>query len=331
MHFKSTLRNPSDRTINRLIVGAIAFLVVGTLVVGAIYLSDRWVDRGPTMVERRIQDLEAAVKANPNVISTRLQLVGAYVAAGRDPDALTQLNEVVKVQPDSKTALLARGDLYHRAASLDAAAKDYQTIVDIMQGAEFAPEDTELESAFYGLGQIALERKKPADAIGPLTSALKIDGANADTLNLLGSAYLATGVADKAVTVLRQAIAFVPTDWCDPYQTIGQAYTKLGNSAEAAWAAAMAQFCGKQPDVAKQQLQALVNGPAATDAYLGLGMIAEAASDQAGAADAYGKVLARDPSNFNAQTGLSRVTGPGPATSAHPSPPVPSPAAGGTS
>jgi tetratricopeptide (TPR) repeat protein len=308
MHIRSNLKAPSDRTLNRLIVGAIAFLVVGTLVVGAIYLSDRWVDRGPTMAERRIQDLEAQVKANPNVISTRLQLVGAYTAASRDADALTQLNEVIKVQPDSKTAHLARGDILRRQGNLDGAAKDYQAIVDIMKGTEFAPEDTELQQAFYNLGAIALERKKPVDAIPFLVESLKIDRTNADTLNLLGTAYLQANQPDKAADALREAVSFVPTGWCDPYVTLGQAYTKLGKAAEAEWAGAMVDFCQTRPAVARQRLAALVGGTAATDALVGLGMIAEAESDRAAAADYYAKALARDPQNFHAQTGLSRVT-----------------------
>jgi tetratricopeptide (TPR) repeat protein len=310
MHLKSTLKALPDRTLNRLIVGAIAFLVVGTLVVGAIYVSDRWVDRGPTMVERRIQDLEAALKANPNAIGTRLQLVGAYVTAGRDPDALIQLDEVLKVQPDSKTAHLARGDVLRRQGNLDGAVKDYQAIVDLVKGTEFAAEDTELQEAYYDLGAIALERKKPVDAIPLLTESLKIDGTNADTLNLLGTAYLQANQPDKAADSLRKAVSFVPTGWCDPYITLGQAYTGLGKTAEAEWAGAMVDFCQARPAVAKGRLAALVGGTAATDALVGLGMIAEAESDRAAAADYYAKALARDPQNFHAQSGLSRVTDP---------------------
>lgn len=337
MHIARTIKTPDDKTLNRLIIGSVLVLLIGVPLLTVVYLSDRWVDPGPTMVERRIQELETAVRQTPNNVGIRLRLVGAYTAAGRDSDALVQLNEVIKVQPGSKTALLARGDIYHRQGNLDAAARDYQAIADLTKGAEFAPEDTELEAAYTGLGQIALERSKPADAIGPLQSALLIDTANADTLNLLGSAYLGTGSADKAVEVLRKAVAFVPTNWCDPYQSLNQAYTKLGNAPEATWAAAMVAFCQRQPDAAKQQLQALLNGPAATDAYLGLGMIAESQSDPAAAADAYRKVLARDPSNFNAQTGLSRVTAPASPSPGSSTPGVPSaspssePAAGGNS
>jgi tetratricopeptide (TPR) repeat protein len=314
----------SDRYLNRLIVGSILVLLVGIPLLTVVYMSDRWVDRGPTLAERRIQDLESAVRASPNVISTRLQLAGAYTAAGRESDALTQLNEVIKVQPDSKTALLARGDMFHRQGNLDAAAKDYQAIADLVAGTEFAPEDTELEAAFYGLGSIELDRSRPADAVGFLVDALQIDGANADTLYLLGRAYLDTGQSEKAVSSLRTAVAFVPTDWCEPYQALHDAYAKQANAPEAAWAAAMVAFCREQPDAAKRQLESLVSGPAATDAFLGLGMIAESQSDAAAAASAYRQVLARDPGSFNAEAGLSRVVGAAPSPSPPGIPDVPS-------
>jgi tetratricopeptide (TPR) repeat protein len=334
MHMARTMKTPSDRTLNRLIRGSILVLVIGIPVFGVVYVMDRWVTPGPTLVERRTQELEAAVKKDPTNVNARLQLVGAYVAGKRDPDALTQLNEVLKAQPNNKTALLARGDLYDRQGNLPAAKNDYQAIVDLMKGQEFAAQDNELESALLGLAQIAITQARPADAIAPLNTALQMDAANADTLNLLGAAYLATGDPKKAVENLRKAVAFVPTDWCDPYVTLAQAYTKLGDAPEAAWATGMVDFCQKQPDKAKQELAALVGGTAAADAYLGLGMIAEVQADAPAAADAYRRVLGLDPGNFNAQAGLARVNAalgsPGDSTSPTPStPPGTAPAAGG--
>ena len=61
------LGSQEERTLNRLIVGSILVLLVGIPLLTVVYLSDRWVDRGPTLAERRIQDLESAVRASPNV------------------------------------------------------------------------------------------------------------------------------------------------------------------------------------------------------------------------------------------------------------------------
>ncbi len=331
-----TLKAPSDRTLNRMVIGAILILVIGIPLVIVLYVADRWVDPGPALVNRQVQTLETAVKADPNNVNVRLQLVGAYIADNRDADALTQLNQVLGIQSNNKSALLARGDLYNRRHDLEPARKDYQAIVDMMKDQEFAAEDREYGSALFGLAQVAIAANKPADAIAPLTTAAQMDGANADVLNLLGVAYLATGDAEKAIPNLRRAIAFVPTGWCEPYQSLSEAYGKQGNADEAAWATAMVDFCQKQPDKAKQALTALVGGPAAADAYLGLGMVAEQQGDRAGAATAYQKVLDRDPSNFNAQAGLSRATeaSPAPGDTSTPTPTTPPtgvPASGGNS
>ena len=164
---------------------------------------------------------------------------------------------------------------------------------------------------------------QPGEAIPSLTSALQIDPTNADNLNLLGTAYLETGDASKAVTNLRSAVEFVPTGWCDPYRSLTQAYTKLSNTPEATWASAMVDLCQQQLAKAKQELDAIVGSQAATDAYLGLGMVAESQRDPHAAAAAYRQVLARDPANFNAQAGLARandvLTAPGAGASPAPS------------
>ncbi|HEY5437011.1 MAG TPA: tetratricopeptide repeat protein [Candidatus Limnocylindrales bacterium] len=309
----------NDRQLNRLIAGVVAAIVLIVVAVGAIYVSDRWVDRGPTMADRHIADLEAQVQANPDAITARLALVGAYVAANRNTDALSQLDQVIQASPDNKTALLARGDLLRQTGNVAGAIKDYTAIVDIMKGAEFAGQDTELASAYYDLGMIAIEQNRPADAINFLGEALKISPTDADVLYQLGTAYLQSGSAAKAADALRNAVTFVPTGWCDPYVTLAQAYRGASNAPEAEWAGAMADFCQSRPAVAKGRLTALLGGAAATDALVGLAMIAESENDRAAAADFYTRALARDPQNFLAQSGLSRVATGTPAPVSSPS------------
>ena len=100
---------------------------------------------------------------------------------------------------------------------LDAAAKDYQAVVDIAKGGEMANVDPMLEAAYYSLGSIAMQQGKPADAIASLEKALAIKRSDADALYLIGTAYVATGETDKAETALRAAVAFVPIGWSEPY------------------------------------------------------------------------------------------------------------------
>ena len=115
--------------------------------------------------------------------------------------------------------------------------------MEIAKGGEMANVDPMLNAAYYGLGAIALEQDKPAEAIRFLTAAVAIKRSDADALNLLGTAYVRNGEPAKAIEPLRSAIAFVPIGWSEPYLTLAQAYGDTGDAARAAWAAAMADLC----------------------------------------------------------------------------------------
>jgi tetratricopeptide (TPR) repeat protein len=286
------------------------------------------------MVTQKTSGLEEALRKAPNNLTLRLQLAGAYAAGERFDEAVVQYDQVLTAAATIekgagfiKTAHLGRGDALRLAGDLPAARTDYQAVVEMAKDGEFAGVDVELQAAYFSLGSIALAESKPADAIQAFTASLRINKADADSLNLLGTAYLQHGEADKAVESLRRAILFVPIGWCEPYVTLGQSYTTLGKAEEAAWAGAMADFCLKTPGDVRPRLQALVAGPAALDATVGLGTIAEVSGDRALAADWYGKAVAIDPDDYTAASGLSRVSedphGSTPPASAAPAPAAP--------
>ena len=322
----------SNRALNRLIAALAAVLVIGALAFTAFYLSDRWVPHGTNVVDRQTAMLEAAVKQQPNNINARLQLAGAYTAGQRYQDAIDQFDAVLSMQPNYKSALLGRGEAYQLQGTLDKAAADFQSVIDIAKGSEFAAEDTELTQAYYSLGAVELAQGKPAAAIAPLLAALANNKTDSDTLGLLGQAYTATGQTSNAIEALRAAVSFVPTGWADPYVTLAKAYSKAGQPEEAAWANAMAMLANKQIDQAIAALKGLTSGPAAIDAKVGMGLALELSSDPKGAADWYRQALAARPSDLIAQGGLSRVA-PKPsaaASAAAPSLAVPSPTAAGS-
>ncbi len=181
MQMARTHKTPNDRTLNRLIVGAILILVIGIPLVGVIYFMDRYVDAGKPFVDRQIATLEETVRQTPNQMNARLQLAGAYRAANRYDDAIAQFTEVLKATAGNdqatgyvKTASLGRADTLRLKGDIAGATKDYQAVVDMMEGQEFAAADTELQSAYYNLGAIDLGQGKATDAIVALTAALKI-------------------------------------------------------------------------------------------------------------------------------------------------------------
>jgi tetratricopeptide (TPR) repeat protein len=315
--------------VNRLIVGSILVLVLGIPLVGVIYFMDRHVDPGPNLVQRQIIAGEEAVRKNPNQVGARTQLALAYSTVGRYSDAIVQFTEILKVEPDNRAALLGRGWAYIQAGDFDAAAKDCQAIVDAAKGGEMANVDPQLEAAYYSLGVIALKQSRPTDAVTSLTKAIGIDRTDADALGALGTAFLATGDAKSAVVVLRRAIALVPTGWTDPYAELSKAYTALNDAAGTQYADAMVAFTQKHPDVATAGLKSLTSGPYAIDALIGLGLIAEEEADLGSATAYYSQVLAKEPQNFAAITGLNRL-GATPLASPTPSIAAPSPSAAGS-
>ncbi len=105
-------------------------------------------------------------------------------------------------------------------------------------------------------------------------------------------------------------------------------YSALARPDGAAYANAMATFCGGRPAEAAAVLETLQQGPMAVDAWLGLALVSAAQGDPQAAAVLYGKVLAQDPGNASAMIGLGQIGG----ADAHAglSTPAPSEAAGST-
>jgi tetratricopeptide (TPR) repeat protein len=199
-------------------------------------------------------------------------------------------------------------------------------VVDIAKTGEMANVDPGLEAAYYGLGSIALAQNRPKDAIEPLTNAVAIVRTDADALYSLGTAYLLTDDADKAIDLLRRAIALVPAGWAEPYQRLSEAYDKQGNAAYATWAKAMAALTTGDLATAETSLKSITTGPAAVDALIGLAVLEETRGDSAAAASWYGQALDKDPQNVVAQLGLARVRAIAAPPSNHPA--LPSPTAG---
>jgi tetratricopeptide (TPR) repeat protein len=309
MHLSRTLKGLSNREMNRLIVGSILVLAIGIPLIGVLYFFDQYRSPGPSLVDRDIQVAEDAVTKNPNLLTARLALAQSYAKAGRFADAVAQYDQILSVSPDAAAALLGRGSAAIALARLDAAAADFQKVVDAAKGGEMANVDPQLESAYYSLGLILLKKGQPKEAVIQLASAIQIKQTDADALNLLGTALLQAGEPQRAVTATRQAIALVPMGWCDPYAQLATAYTSLNDTAGAQYAAGMVAFCQSRSDEAKAQLGPLTSGTYAVDALVGLGLVAETQNDTAAAVDAYTKVLAKDPKNFAAITGLGRVGG----------------------
>lgn len=297
----------SDQTLNRLLKWGSVALVLAFVAFGSFYYLDQRIAGGPSISEQAVQAGEAAVTATPNSIQARLTLALAYRNDHHFEDALAQYDEILKAKDDNRSALAGRGVVLYNMGKLDDAAKALHKITDVAIKGEFAGADTTLQEAFYYLGVIALDKGETKEAIAELQSALRIKSSDSDVLYKLGVAYSNGGQQAEAVKAMKTALSFVPTGWCEPYQGLAEAYGKMADSAEAAYAGAMVDFCEKKIDVARTRLEALTTGPAAVDAMVGLGLLSEGATDREAAAKWYRQALVIDPNNTTATTGLARL------------------------
>lgn len=316
-------RTLSDRTQHRLIVGMVMILVIGIPLVGALYFLDQFRDPGPAMADRAVMSAEDAVQKSPNAITPRFTLAELYAAKGRYADAIVQYEEILKVQPDTAAVLLGRGRALMAMGELDAAATDFQAVIDGAVEKEMAGYDQQLEGAYYSLGAVTLKQGHPKEAADHLASAVLINRTDADALFLLGKALIESGDPKSGIDALHLAIALVPTGWCDPYAELANAYTAQKDATGATYASGMVALCEQRFTEAKTQLTTASSGKYALDAFIGLGLLAEEQGDYIAAADAYGKALAIEPQSFAATTGMGRVGG---ASQVHASP---SPSASG--
>jgi tetratricopeptide (TPR) repeat protein len=324
MHMTRSVKNPSDRTINRLIIGSILVLAVGIPLIGVLYVLDQYRDPGPTMAERAIESAEKAVRETPNSVSARFALAELYATQGRTQDAIAQYDEILKASPGQAAVLIGRGQAYATIGQTDAAAADFQAVIDAKKDSEMASTDRQLATAYYDLGSLELQRGDAKKASDLLTQAVAINTTDADTLYMLGKALIATGDTKTAIEAIRLAVALVPTGWCEPYAELSAAYAAAKDTAGTAYANGMGAMCAGRTDEARTALTDATKGAYALDAYVGLGLLNEGAGDYDAAASAYRSALEKDPQNFAATTGLGRVSAGEPAATS----PVDSPAPG---
>lgn len=297
----------SDRALHRMVIGLAIGLSVLLAAFSLIYYLGQHRSAGPSLTERQVVSAEAAVKANPNDLSLRLQLAAAYRENQRYTDAITQYDELLRVGPTNRSTLVGKGETQMDMGDLTGATASLQKVIGAKMTWAYETVDPQLQKAFYDLGSISTQQGKYAEAATYLLSALKIDSTDADSLYLLGTVELKSNDAAGALSSFQQAVLFVPTGWADPYTGMSQAYTKLGKAPEASYATAMAAFCNGDLDSAKTTLTSLTSTSVKVDAMLGLGMIAEKVNDNATAISWYQKVLKARPGDFTATSGLSRL------------------------
>ena len=298
----------SDRALRRLVKGTTIVLAVLLVLFTVVYYVGQHRSSGPSLTERQVTTAEQAVKDAPNSLDARLTLAATYRDNKQWSDALAQYDELLRVGPNNRNTLVGKGETLIAMGDLANAKTTLTSVVKAKMTWAFEAQDPQLQKAFYDLGVISNTQRSYPQAQEYLQQALSIDQTDADAFYQLGLAQLGAGDAKSSVVSLRQAVLFVPTGWCEPFQQLAAAYTKLGQSDSSTYSSAMADNCAGKTDKAKSELSGLTKGTVKADAMLGLAEIAEKSNDSATATSWYQQVLKVRPADFTAKTGLARLT-----------------------
>jgi tetratricopeptide (TPR) repeat protein len=108
--------------------------------------------------------LEAVLKSQPDNFQALLTLSALFIQTKRFTNALVPLNQALALQPDNQAALLNRAIANLQSGQLDAAQRDYEALQKRLPT---------LHAIYYGLGEIAYQRKDVPAAIQHYESYLK--------------------------------------------------------------------------------------------------------------------------------------------------------------
>ena len=298
----------STRAIQRAVWLTLAALAISVLVFGATYIWDRYIhleDRSP--IELGIEEMEQAVRQDPQNPEIRMALAETYLAAGQYDEALDHVEQVLGLYPENAKALLIAGTATARLGRPEAVLDPLTRYVALRKDEPMASTDQALEAAYYFLGESYVKLNRPAEAIPVLEAALVINRTDADALYQLGLAYRASGQPQTAVECYHQAVRLVP-DFLQVYQELITSYSALGQPHAVAYARGMEAFCLQDYESALRYLeQATTALPDFAPAFLGMGLTYERMGRLDAALAAVQRAYELDPHDFAARQAMGRI------------------------
>ena len=298
------------RLLDRVILWSGILLAVSVVAFGAYYYVDQESKNSPPsndeVMQRQLTLFEQAVIEDPNNITNRLALADTYLSLERFADAVAQYEAALVINDQSTLGHVGLGRAQLGTGDLAGATENFQKIIDKSKEADISGEL--VESAHYYLGSIALQQGNPDEAIKQLTEATKLERSDSDAWYLMGKAYMQAGKPEEAVDALMQAVLFVP-DFTEAYEALAEVFDEKGATAGALYARGMAAYSkGELEDAARLLEDAVTASPTLAEAYSGLGLVRETMGQRDAAVLAYQQALHLKPDDFNAGTGLARLT-----------------------
>lgn len=256
-----------------------AVRIVGLLLVGAaLFLGYTVIEgerqtRAGSLTGRAVSNLEEMVRQNPEDVTARLLLADAYRDVGQLNDAVEQYTQALELDKDSVQALSGLGSVAMLREEWRTAEGYWLRVIDLLAGAKDGAQAERLERAYYLYGTTLIQLAEYEEAVGFLKEAVRIRKDNADTRYALAVAYGKLDLKDNQRQELEVALAFVPS-MPEANYDLGLIMLEAGDRAQAA-------------ELFRRSVDAAPGRPEPMDALLALGPFEEriAASDSLAESD----------------------------------------------
>jgi len=274
---------------------------------GVIYIQAKEYEKG-------IDYLGKALKINPNSLHVAINLGNAYLEAKSHSQAIACFTKALSIDTDNVDAYCSLG---HALAYIQKPEEAINCF------AKAVTKDPNCVKALIGLGVLYADSKDYQKAIETYQAAIKINPDCSDAYNNLGYAYTALGKFTEAKESFTKAIEISPT-LIDSHIGLARSFT-APDEVELAIKAYKASFSYRQDSAALFELgqllqrtkryqeaqhyfkQAISYKPEYVEALIGLGISYAGGNLQELAAEAFTKVIAINPNNYDAYNNLGNA------------------------
>ena len=228
------------------------------------------------------------ITGKPDFPSGHVNLGLLYVQMNRPDDAVPELQEAMRLDPDRSDAAAALVGVWRAQARASVCSGDIEKALSLLiQARKLTPGNPDVQ---FDFGMVALRMSLLPDALAGFQQTLKLRANDVSAIYGLGRTYMELSRFEDARREFVSYLALRPGD-ASAHYAMGMALAALDRSAEA------------RTEFEKSTAIA----PVQTESYCQLGRLDLESRDAESAEKNFRRVLDRDPRNSCALTGLGRV------------------------
>jgi serine/threonine protein kinase/tetratricopeptide (TPR) repeat protein len=154
------------------------------------------------------QDLEQAIRLNPNSVAAHNAYGSVYQAVGRFEEAVAERAIAARLDPLSPFSLANAGYPYYYARRYDEAIEQYRKAVDL---------DPAYPWSHLWIGQAYVQKGMHAEAVHAIEEAIRLSGGDTRARATLAHAYAVTGKRAEAMKILGELGTSPVQRYVSPY------------------------------------------------------------------------------------------------------------------